>query len=355
VSSGTRAFTAAETHNAAASTPGAALQAPWLADALSALEGARAVDRMPHALLIDGGAGTGAGCVAMWAAQLVLCASAHPCGQCQSCRRVESGQHPDLTLVRPAEDSKQIRVDQVRELCAELALTSHQGGYKVAIIEPADTLNRAAANALLKTLEEPQPRTLLVLVAAAPSRLPATLVSRCQRIHVRRPSRKESLAWLERMRGPGQWNAVLDVMGEAPLAAAGLDPAHVAAVRSEVSRTLDALCAGTADPVAAAEHWSRTDLEVRLACLENWLTDRIRHGLGVPTHAAELRTTAHSRHADSVYKTYSLFARLDEVRGLKAALAGPINRSLALESLLRSITAAGAAVGRGTQEQGLMT
>jgi DNA polymerase III subunit delta' len=296
---------------------------------------------MPHALLIQGTAGIGASAVASWAAQLVLCASPRPCGQCASCARVANGQHPDLAVVGPAQDSKQIRVDQIRELCAQLALTSHQGGYKVAIIDPADTLNRAAANALLKTLEEPRPRTLLVLAVAEPSRLPATVVSRCQRIRLRRPSRIESLAWLERARGPGEWDAVLDVIGEEPLAAAQFDPAAIASLRSEVGRTLDAVYAGTADPVAAAEHWSRADLEVRLACVENWLTDHIRRGLGARAHAAELRTTAHPRHVDSVYNSHSLFARLDEARGLKAALAGPINRSLALESLLRSLAGEG--------------
>ena len=78
-------------------------------------------------------------------------------------------QHPDLLWIRPPEDSRQIRIEQLRELTAELALMSHGGGYKVAVIAPADALNRFAANALLKTLEEPPARTLLVLVATQPS------------------------------------------------------------------------------------------------------------------------------------------------------------------------------------------
>jgi DNA polymerase-3 subunit delta' len=216
------------------------LPAPWLGDALAALESARAADRMPHALLIQGAAGTGADAVAVRAAQLVLCARTGACGDCPSCRRVASRQHPDLITLGPSEESTQIRIDQIRGLCADLALTSHQGGYKVAIIDPADSLNRAAANALLKTLEEPAPRTLLVLVAAEPSRLPATLVSRCQRIRIRRPLRAESLAWLERRCGPGDWNAVLDVIGEAPIAAADLDPGAVGLLRTETQRALDA-------------------------------------------------------------------------------------------------------------------
>ncbi len=330
---------------------------PWLEEAKASIAEAHAAGRMPHAVLIQAAAGIGGDSLATWTAQLVLCTARRPdslaarsrsgqpgggggpCGECVSCRRVAEGQHPDLTAVRLGEDSQQIRIEQIRELCAELALTSHQGGYKVAIIDPADVLNRFAANALLKTLEEPPPRTVLVLVAAQPSRLPATLTSRCQRIRVRRPTRGESLAWLEGTRGPGDWNDVLDLIGEAPVAAASLDPAAVGTLRAEALRTLGEIRAGAADPVQTAESWSRSELPLRLLCLENWLTECIRRGLGASAHAPELRATTHSPSADSVINTRALFRLLDEVRELKVALAAPINRSLALESLLRSMQA----------------
>ncbi len=311
---------------------------PWLEEAMASLAAAHAAGRTPHAALVQAAQGTGGDWLAKWTAQLVLCSKGgRPCGECASCRRVAEERHPDLIVVRPTEDSQQIRIEQVRELCAELALTSHQGGYKVAIIDPADTLNRFAANALLKTLEEPPPRTLLVLVAAQPSRLPATLTSRCQRVRVRPPTRAQSLAWLERARGPGDWEAVLDVIGEAPATAASLDPAAVGALRADTGRTLDAIRSGAADPVVTAERWSRSELPLRLTCLENWLTECLRAGLTADPHAPELRATAYSANADSVMNTRALFRLLDGVRGLKAALAAPINRSLALESLLRSL------------------
>src|SRR5207302_1716448 len=122
-------------------------------------------------------------------------------GACAPCRRVWAQQHPDLAWVRIAEDSQQIRIEQVRDLAADLALTSHAGGYKVGILTPAEALNRFAANALLKTLEEPPARTLLVLVTTQPSRLPATVLSRCQRLRVRAPARAEAGAWLRARRG----------------------------------------------------------------------------------------------------------------------------------------------------------
>jgi len=304
---------------------------------MSALESAHATGRLPHAILIHEAPGSGGAALATWIAQLVLCESRPPCGKCAACRHVLEAQHPDLTLVHPLEDSQQIRIEQVRELGAELALTSHQGGYKVAVIEPADALNRFAANALLKTLEEPAPRTVLVLVAHQPSRLPATIVSRCQRVSVRAPTREQSRAWLTASRGPGDWDAVLDVIGEAPLAAAALDPTAVAQLASETVRGLDQAVQGSADPVGLAERWSRSELALRLTCFENWLTERIHGRLVIPANRAEVRSGAHSRPPDSVLNTQVLFELLDRVRELKAALATPINRSLALESLLRSL------------------
>src|SRR5215475_7988935 len=173
------------------STPAAPTGPSWLAAAMTALGTAHEQGRMPHALLIHEAPGTGGDWLATWAAALVLCerGKAAPCGDCTACRRIASLHHPDVNWVRLQEDSRQIRIEQVRELAAELALTSHSGGYKVAILTPADALNRFAANALLKTLEEPSPRTLLILVATQPSRLPPTVISRCQRLRVRAPER----------------------------------------------------------------------------------------------------------------------------------------------------------------------
>ncbi|HVS77194.1 MAG TPA: DNA polymerase III subunit delta', partial [Steroidobacteraceae bacterium] len=176
----------------------------WLGPQIASLRGAYAAGRLPHALLIHEAPGAGGEWLAGWAARMVLCSNPAeaPCGRCASCQRTAQEQHPDLTVVRPIEASTQIRIEQVRDLAAELALTAHQGGYKVGILSPADSMNRFAANALLKTLEEPPQGTLLILVASQPSRLPATILSRCQRVRVRAPEPAQAIAWLEATRGP---------------------------------------------------------------------------------------------------------------------------------------------------------
>ena len=315
---------------------------PWLEAATAQLTAAHQGGRLPHALLIHEAPGAGGDWLAVFAAQLALCRNADraPCGACSGCVRAAALLHPDLTLVRPLEDSRQIRIEQLRELAAELALTSHGGGYKVGLITPADALNRFAANALLKTLEEPPPLTLLVLVATQPSRLPPTVVSRCQRLRLRAPTRAESVAWLTGARGVGDWNAALDVIGEAPMLVADADPAALAEVGADTRATLEALAAGRTDPVAAAERWARADLPLRLVCFENWLTERIRRGAHEGAFLAEMRAAPYLSGEGAFLNIRGLFGLVDEVQDLRAALDVPLNRGLALEALFRRLTPA---------------
>jgi DNA polymerase-3 subunit delta' len=321
----------------------AVMAAPWLQSARAQWAAAVHQDRVPHAVLIHDSPGAGGEQLALWMAQLLLCvASANrPCGVCAACSSVAQDRHPDFTRIGLIEESKQIRVEQARDLSADLALASHQGGYKVALLDPADALNWNAANALLKTLEEPPARTVLILVAQQPSRLPATVRSRCQRIRIRPPERESALAWLQQSVGEGPWDAVLDVIGNAPLLAARLDPRAVLQIRDETLADLADLASGRPDAGQLADAWTRAELELRLNCFENWLTERVRRGLGAGTYSAEMRDGTHPVDTDPGSNVPGLFELLDQLRALRAALASPVNRSLALESLLRSVAVLG--------------
>jgi DNA polymerase-3 subunit delta' len=310
----------------------------WLAPAIASLNEARAAGRLPHALLIHDSVGAGGDWLANWAASVAMCLAPGeaPCGKCLGCVRVANNQHPDLVRVHPIEDSKQLRIEQVRDLAQELSLTSHQGGYKVGILSPADSMNRFAANALLKTLEEPPARTLLILVASQPSRLPATILSRCQKLKVRAPTRAESLEWLQATRGAEDWNGVLDVLGDAPFLAAESDPKTIPALGAETRRTLEELEAGDADPVATAERWHRADTGLRLRCFETWLTDRIQRQFA-PGTSGEIKPPAPLPRSLSIMNIRALFELAEGVRDLRSSLDVPINRSLALELLFRRL------------------
>ena len=296
---------------------------PWLDQQMASLRAAFEADRMPHALLIHEAPGAGGEWLANWIARLLL--------------STDRDQHPDWISVHPIEESRQIRIEQVRELGQELALTSHQGGYKVGVISPADVLNRFAANALLKTLEEPSARTVLILVVTQPSRLPPTILSRCQRIRIAAPERAQAVAWLEATRGTGDWKAVLDIVGDAPMLAAESDAQAVVQIGTEVRRGLEEAAAGTSDPVATAERWARAELPLRLRCFENWLTERIRGQSGSPAFLTEVGAVTYLQRPQTVLNIRQLFELLDGVRDLKSALDTPINRGLALETLLRQV------------------
>jgi len=327
----------------------AALSVPpsWMGAEMASLASAYKSDHLSHGLLIHEAPGAGGDWLAKWIASLVPCRNVAeaPCGHCPGCHRVATAQHPDLLVLQPVEESKQIRIEQIRELSEELSLTAHQGTYKVAVITPADTLNRFAANALLKTLEEPPARTLLMLVVTQPSRLPATILSRCQKVRIRAPARKEAVSWLQASRGPANWDGVLDTLGEAPMLAAETDPKVVLDTALEVRRALEEATSGEGDPVATAERWSRTDLALRLRCIENWLTEQIRAHCGGVGFFTKVGAAAHPARAPAVLNMGYLFELMDGVRELKSALEAPINKGLALEAILRRFAPGRAARG----------
>lgn len=150
-----------------------------------------------HAYLLTGQAGLGLTEFAYQMAKSLLCEQQDaPCGQCSACVQFEQQTHADFFALKVEEGKKEIGIDQIRQLTSRLMQTAHQGGYKVAFIPQAEQLNHSAFNALLKTLEEPPEKTVLILSAYQPSRLPATIISRCQTLEFYVPNHDVSQAWL---------------------------------------------------------------------------------------------------------------------------------------------------------------
>ena len=155
--------------------------------------------RLSHAYIFDGPEGVGKGACARALAALLLCEmpqDGDSCGCCLSCRQLEVGTHPDCIILTP--DGKSLRIKQIRELRARLAGSASYGGYTVVIIEQADSMTLEAANAFLKTVEEPQGPTCFILITSQADRLPDTIRSRAQMVRFR-PLSQESLA---RLLGP---------------------------------------------------------------------------------------------------------------------------------------------------------
>jgi DNA polymerase-3 subunit delta' len=313
---------------------------PWLADAQRRMRAALAARRLPHALLLLSAPGLGAEYLANWLAALALCESSQPrpCGACASCQLLRADTHPDAYVVRPEENAQQIKIDQVRGLIDSLTLKSYRGGYKVGVVEAAEALNASGANALLKTLEEPTADTLLILIARPTHRLPATIASRCMRLKLAAPPTPAALAWLAD-RSPADpasahsWDAALALAGGAPLLALELDGAGLAALDSDMQESLRQLTAGSVDVTLLADRWIKSDLGLRIAWLENWITRRVYTGLGAaPSHqsAEPVRLPAALLKA----KIRALFELLDAARELRRLASTSLNQQLALEALL---------------------
>lgn len=217
---------------------------------------------VPHALLITGAPGVGKLALAARLASSVLCsqrgADGRACGRCKSCLVLKGGGHPDMVLLEHAEDSEQIKVDQVRGLIHTLNLSAGLGGYRVALIKDAERMNTNAANALLKTLEEPGARTLLLLCTSHPGRLPATIRSRCQQQHVPLPDTDAARDYLRAASSGAaddDINLALRLAGNAPLRAAELLESGELTVIREVYTQLNGLAGGQYSISAIAADW----------------------------------------------------------------------------------------------------
>jgi DNA polymerase-3 subunit delta' len=327
-------------------------QMPWLDAARAGIVRMLRGERLAHGLLLQGRPGLGKAALADWIARLVLCDARgdEPCGRCPSCIQHAAGTHPDLVRIGVAADKKQIAVDDVRDLLGHLALKSLRGGWKVALLAPADALNAHGANALLKTLEEPSPGTLLMLVAARPERLPRTIVSRCQRLAVAAPERTTALAWLA-ARAPGDWSSLLELAGGGPLAALQLAQDGGRELIADLTGLVEALsCPGGADVVAAAERFARDHPAERLRYLEHWTSEAIRAAVaGAPspvTRPKPLPAGRPARHIDALY------ALLDDTRRAQALLVrGAANVQLLFEGVLLQLAGLVAPGSRGVVER----
>jgi DNA polymerase III subunit delta' len=314
---------------------------PWHRSCWEMLWTARMADRFPHALLITGPAGVGKRRLVARLAHSLLCQAADavgtPCGQCRDCDLWAAGNHPDYMEIGPDPEgpSDEIRVASVRRLAESDALTAHRGGYKLIVIDPAQRMNTAAANSLLKTLEEPSPGTLLCLVCEQPSRLPATVRSRCQPLPVSVPREDEAVAWLSRQVPASEASKLLSVAAGAPLRALEVAQSGELAVRDQIFAGFAAVGHGKRDPVATAAGWNQYEPAILLDWLSGWMGDLLRLSSGHP----EPRLT----NADKSDVLRSLAGRMDPAAGhrflrdilsAKAAEGATLNRLLLYESLL---------------------
>lgn len=319
---------------------------PWLAVPWGALRRAHGAGRLPHALLIAGPAGVGKRLLADLLARSLLCQAAGPdglpCGRCRDCNLYRAGTHPDLVRVGPDPEGKsdEIKVGRIRDLIESEGLTSTRGPHKIVFIDPADRMNPSAANALLKTLEEPTPGTLFCLVTERAHLLPATVRSRCQRLALGLPEETQALGWLaDRVLADGAGGAdprlLLRLAHGAPLRALALADEALLARRDAAFAGFLAVGQGARDPLAEAQAWGDLAPRVSLEWLGGWVSDLLRLAAG--------GGAAYLGNPDKRDALVPLAERLDPQAGhrylqrvlrARASQDNPLNPQLLHESLL---------------------
>lgn len=314
--------------------------APWQQQAYDQAVAALDAGRLGHGLLITGPAGIGKRALALALARRLLCAG-DPAAARRSAQLLDAGTHPDLQLVSFIANKSgdklrtEIVIEQVRQISQQLALTAQYGQGQVVIIDPAEAINTAAANALLKTLEEPAPGRYLWLLASEPARLPATIRSRCQRLEIRLPARAQALDWLQQR---GHEAALAAQALDATRGHPGLADAWLAGegwvLRGQVQADLDALAAGRSSAAELAARW----------CSDEQLALRLRHAAELAlARAREYGLTAPAR-------LPKLAAWFDAANATASLLRTTIRADLALVELLLGWPAAIAEASKGTKQ-----
>ncbi|TNE87398.1 MAG: DNA polymerase III subunit delta' [Deltaproteobacteria bacterium] len=252
------------------------------ARAVERLWSALARDQLHHALLFEGPPHVGKRTTAMALAMAANCEGdgEPPCGSCASCKLVRSGGHPDVMIIEPAEDRATpiISVEQVREIVRKVGYHRYSGKRRVVIVDPAEAMGPSAANALLKTLEEPPEGTGFILVATQSSTLLPTILSRCQRVRFSAVPGDEIAAWLAEQ-GIADAHGVARLADGAPgraLALAGDGLATRRAIRDELIAVLDAPVQDVFKYTTKLTSGGRQDWMPRLDALIEVLQDLLR-------------------------------------------------------------------------------
>lgn len=313
-------------------------------------------ERMPHALLLHGPTGIGKVAFAEELARSLLCENpdmeGHACGSCDSCGWFAQQNHPDYRRIRPeimedeteeeeasakSEDgskktrSKDIRIEQIRGLARMMSVSTHRSGLRIVLLYPAERLTIEAANALLKTLEEPPENTLFLLVADRPDQLLPTILSRCRMIALPMPAQEEALQWLEAQPGVRDARDWLAYAGGAPLAACEAATSD----SGEDIRTWQQylLQPGMDGAFRLAEKFQRHTLSEIISWQQRWLYDlfssklttQVRYHPAYQKEIARLATRA---------DTTRLLTLLRATNERKAVASHPLSQKLVLENML---------------------
>ena len=256
---------------------------PWLQPNWAHLCDYRAQNRVPQALLITGNKGLGKQQLAQQFAFSLLCVKPQDnglrCGRCDRCLLLNAQTHPDFIEISPEEPGKTITIGQIRSLVTRLTLKPQFESWRVVIVSPADLMNKAAANAFLKCLEEPTERTVILLVTDKPAYLPATIMSRCQKLAVAKPDKATVVTWLKQHNTEISQDNAMTLYGLAqgsPLLALDYARDGTLALRNDCFKAWMDIAKQRRHPVIIAEDWYKLPESSLIFWITSWIIDMIK-------------------------------------------------------------------------------
>lgn len=310
-----------------------------------------AEDRLHTCLIFEGPAGVGKASTARWLALLLNCEAdepLRPCGACWSCRQIPRGQHPDIVEIGldPERTAPVISVEQARGVLSQLAMHPYSARRRLVILDPADAMGQEAANALLKTLEEPPSATGFILITSAVSRLLPTVRSRSQRVRFAPVPVAQLVPWLE-ARGVSDAPALARLADGCPGRALSLLEGEVSAWREARDQLLGALASPLSEQLQYADALTKGErseamprVDRTLDALARLVVDTLRlrsAGPGAPL-ANQDRLPVLEAWADALDER--ALARVSEsMASMRRDLEGFVNARLLLEALLTSLVA----------------
>lgn len=313
----------------------------WQEQEWQQLKKLASTDRIPHAMIFAGIKGVGKLTLAENFARLALCQQpnlfATECGTCHSCRLFLTKAHPDALWLEPEKEGANIKIDQIRALTDFISQSALQGKYRTVIINPANSMNLNAANALLKTLEEPTPNAIIILVSDQMAQLPPTILSRCHKIQCPKPANTLAIAWLQtQLKDPvDKLNLLLNLANGAPLTALRLANDDVLPMRQTLVKAIYHTVLQKADPIKTAASLQEIDLLVFIDYALSLIGDVLRLQVGdnqivnqdIKTEINEITE------ASQLKNNVRLMAELQSIRS-KICLGYHVNKQLWIEQFL---------------------
>ena len=253
---------------------------PWQEQNWDSLYGYIKQDRIPQALLIFGASGLGKQALANRFAYSLLCCNLGDngfcCGVCVSCLLINADTHPDLIRIKPDEDKKSISINQIRQVVSNTYLKPQFEAHRVIIINPADVMTIQAINAFLKCLEEPTERTVFILITGKPNKLPATIISRCQKLTVTMPEKNVLSDWLNGQGIHNNQDTLSNLVRGSLLTAPQVADDTLLKQRTNCFKDWLAIAKQSAYPAIVSEKWQKLPETELVNWLISWVSDVIK-------------------------------------------------------------------------------